>query len=165
MFGPKNKYNCKLLTDKESIIASFKNSTGFEVEKDYGLHGNEYTSSRLNKVFIIQTESNIFQLSENAGLGGFFEIIGIAKIIQVEKKKIIIELKLQMGTLPINTPQILLAEFLLAGFVFLIISPFFAFILFSICFVFLIGWLSNYIRVKIFFDIVSKAIKIDNNWN
>ncbi len=164
MIGLKYIYHSELNIDKGSLILRFKNSTDFLVENDFGYGGSAYTGSQLNKVFIRQADSEIFQLSENAGLGGMFEIIGTVNIEQIDKKKSLIGIKIQTGIFPLNTPQILILALLSVGLILLILTPAFLILSFLICLLLSLWWIANYIRVKIFLDIVSKAIQIENKW-
>ncbi len=163
MFGPKRKYSCELHINKEMTLSKI-NSSKCLITDSYGPYVSAFRSSGKDELFITQNDSNTFRLSENAGFGRMFEVIGIMNIVELTKENTLLKIKLQMGIYPANFPQIVIMILLFIGLIFLPITSAFLILFSTICFFLSIWWLINYFKIKSILRILSKAIEIENNW-
>ncbi len=163
MFIPKNKYSRELTIDKESLLSKFKSSENFKTA-DSGPYVNAFKLSQKNQLFIGPYYTDCFRLSENSGMGGILEVIGTVEIVQLAPNKSLLRIVLQMGMLPVTFPQIAIMILLVSGLILLPITAAFLILFLMISFFLSIWWLINYLKVRFFLHIVSKAIGIDNKW-
>ncbi|HEY4787383.1 MAG TPA: hypothetical protein VIH57_15095 [Bacteroidales bacterium] len=149
--------------DKESLLSKFKNSEHFVVT-DSGPYVNAFKISQKDQLFIGPFYQDNFRISENSGLGGMLEVIGTVNIIQFTLDKSVIKIKLQMGIVPVNLPQIAIIFLVILGLILMPITSAFLLLFSVISFFLAIWWLICHLKVRHFLGIVSKAIGIDNKW-
>lgn len=71
-----NFYQINIDLTKEELIEKMLNHENFIVEEGTGYFDQQASASRMMKVFVTKIDDNKYQISENAGLGGMFQLIG-----------------------------------------------------------------------------------------
>ncbi|MDC0584315.1 hypothetical protein OAO55_01150 [Bacteroidales bacterium] len=136
----------------------------FNTEESPSYGGQRYTSSTLNKVYLRKIEDNVYQFSENGGLRGMSEVMGICRLHKISKTQTRIVLKFRMGIFPIILPFYLLLVALLIGVIGTVMQQMFGIVMLGVSlFIFVLFLIKRY-SVKFILEKFSEALKIDNSW-
>jgi hypothetical protein len=164
MIGLRNHYKQEVPLTIESIVSAINNSNNFIKEESPSYGGQIYTSSIMNKIIYSNLSDNTIQLSENAGLGGLFELIGDLTIRKINNNKSEISIKFQIGVFPLITPYAFIVIFGISGILMLFIESTLSFFPFGLMIISLIIMFSKQYRVGFFLRKIEQALNIDNQW-
>ncbi|MGE5393187.1 MAG: hypothetical protein ACM3P1_00510 [Candidatus Saccharibacteria bacterium] len=165
MIRLRNRYRKEVPLATEKILSLIYNSKDFIKEESPGYGGQHYTSSIINKIIYNNLSNNTIQLSENAGLSGFLELIGDLTIHKINNSKSEISIKFQMGAFPLITPYVLTAFLGLIGILLLFIEIALSIFPFGLMFISLIFMYAKQYRVGFFLKKIEQALDIDNQWS
>lgn len=102
----KNLYTLKTSLTNTEIMRRFHESTHFIHEESASYSGQLRTQSNISKIYMYENGSDTIQFSENAGLGGIFEINCECKIKSETSSTSEIVTKFKMGVFPVNIPLV-----------------------------------------------------------
>lgn len=146
------------------ITSLIDGSKDFVKEEPLSYGEQLYTSSIINKIVYRILTDNKIQLSENAGLGGPFELIGEMNIRKINDSKSEISIKFQIGVFPIITPYIFIVIFGLSGIFMLFIESIFSLFPFGLMLISLILMFAKQDRVGFFLRKIEQTLNIENHW-
>jgi len=164
MIGLRNNYRQEIPLTREMIISLINGSTDFIKEEFPSYGGQLYTSSIMNKIVCNNLTENRIQMSENAGLGGPFELIGELNIRKINNSKSEISIKFQIGVFPLITPYVFIVIFGLSGIFMLFIESILSLFPFGLMFISLIFMYTKQYRVGFFLRNIEQTLNIENQW-
>jgi hypothetical protein len=164
MFGPKRKHYQQVSANRESVIQQFLHSGKF-IECVAEPNFDAFKQAAKDKLFINRLDTYAFRISENAGLGGMFEVIGTVDIFAANQTESTIRLKLQTGIFPVNFPQWMILVLLIVGLALIPLTIAFLYWTIVLCIFPLIWWFVNFIKIRYFLRVFSGALNIENHWN
>jgi hypothetical protein len=149
---------------RDEILSLLDKSIEFKKEDQLSWGGHIYTGSLINEVMIQKVSEDTISFSQNAGLGGPFEIMGYCTLDKISNNRTGLILKFQMGIFPIKMPQILSIFFGLLGLTILTFNLGASILSFFFMLLFLLFFLVKRFSVRLILSKFSNALKSDNNW-
>ena len=157
-------YRKEVELKQDEIVTKLSDSIDFKAVGSVSYGGQLYTSATMNKIYLRQIGDNLFQFSENAGLGGMFEIMGECQFDKLSGNKTLIKLEFTMGNYPVSLPFYLFIAFLLVSVIALVEQQGFGYLTLALSALSLLHLFVKRISIRFILKKFSQALSVENKW-